>query len=198
MSSGPADRCGADAGLRAHHFRHSPYRPHHPPAATAGRMEWLSEAGKGDASCLGPLAGLEKQRSQYKAAVEALADPLRTRLVLVARAQRPRCARRPAPMKNWPLSACHSNTWSSTAYFLPARPKPIRLPLPSTKRAGYAGRHSVCPPGVASGSDRAQAVQPRGPRRSAPSAGRYRRHVWRRCHRAARPDQCTGLVRPGR
>jgi arsenite-transporting ATPase len=33
------------------------------------------------------LAGLEKQRSQYKAAVEALADPLRTRLVLVARAQ---------------------------------------------------------------------------------------------------------------
>ena len=52
---------------------------------------WSSflEAGKGDASCLGPLAGLEKQRSQYKAAVAALADPLRTRLVLVARAQRP-------------------------------------------------------------------------------------------------------------
>lgn len=45
------------------------------------------EAGKGDASCLGPLAGLEKQRSQYKAAVASLADPLRTRLVLVARAQ---------------------------------------------------------------------------------------------------------------
>jgi arsenite-transporting ATPase len=43
--------------------------------------------GKGDASCLGPLAGLEKQRSQYKAAVDALADPARTRLVLVARAQ---------------------------------------------------------------------------------------------------------------
>ena len=51
---------------------------------------WSSflETGQGDASCLGPLAGLEKQRSQYKAAVEALADPLRTRLVLVARAQR--------------------------------------------------------------------------------------------------------------
>ena len=43
--------------------------------------------GKGDASCLGPLAGLEKQRAQYKAAVDALADPQRTRLVLVARAQ---------------------------------------------------------------------------------------------------------------
>ena len=43
--------------------------------------------GKGDASCLGPLAGLEKQRAVYAAAVEALADPIRTRLVLVARAQ---------------------------------------------------------------------------------------------------------------
>jgi arsenite-transporting ATPase len=30
---------------------------------------------------------LEKQRSQYKAAVDALADPQRTRLILVARAQ---------------------------------------------------------------------------------------------------------------
>ena len=45
------------------------------------------EEGKGDASCLGPLAGLEKQRTRYKAAVDALADPQRTRLVLVARAQ---------------------------------------------------------------------------------------------------------------
>ena len=54
-----------------------------------GAWSGFLEAGKGDASCLGPLAGLEKQRSQYKAAVEALADPLRTRLVLVARAQRP-------------------------------------------------------------------------------------------------------------
>jgi arsenite-transporting ATPase len=50
---------------------------------------WTSflDAGQGDASCLGPLAGLEKQRSQYQAAVDALADPARTRLVLVARAQ---------------------------------------------------------------------------------------------------------------
>ncbi|MDD2729928.1 arsenical pump-driving ATPase [Malikia sp.] len=45
------------------------------------------EAGKGDASCLGPLAGLEKQREQYHAAVQALADPQRTRLILIARAQ---------------------------------------------------------------------------------------------------------------
>lgn len=52
-----------------------------------GAWSGFLEAGKGDASCLGPLAGLDKQRSQYKAAVEALADPQRTRLVLVARAQ---------------------------------------------------------------------------------------------------------------
>lgn len=52
-----------------------------------GAWSGFLEAGKGDASCLGPLAGLEKQRTQYKAAVQALADPGRTRLVLVARAQ---------------------------------------------------------------------------------------------------------------
>ena len=51
---------------------------------------WSSfiEEGKGDASCLGPLSGLVKQREQYKTAVEALADPLRTRLILVCRAQK--------------------------------------------------------------------------------------------------------------
>ena len=48
--------------------------------------QFLAE-GKGDASCLGPLAGLDKQRDRYHAAVAALADPARTRLVLVARAQ---------------------------------------------------------------------------------------------------------------
>ncbi len=52
-----------------------------------GAWSGFLEAGKGDASCLGPLAGLEKQRAQYHAAVQALADPQRTRLVLVARAQ---------------------------------------------------------------------------------------------------------------
>jgi arsenite-transporting ATPase len=52
-----------------------------------GAWSGFLDEGKGDASCLGPLAGLEKQRAQYQAAVDALADPLRTRLVLVARAQ---------------------------------------------------------------------------------------------------------------
>lgn len=52
-----------------------------------GAWDGFLEEGKGDASCLGPLAGLEKQRTQYKAAVNALADPQRSRLILVARAQ---------------------------------------------------------------------------------------------------------------
>ena len=40
------------------------------------------------ASCLGPLSGLEKQRQRYSDVVAVLADSRRTRLVLVARAQR--------------------------------------------------------------------------------------------------------------
>jgi len=39
-------------------------------------------------SCLGPLAGLDSQRSQYRATVDALADPARTTLVLVTRPEK--------------------------------------------------------------------------------------------------------------
>lgn len=52
-----------------------------------GAWSAFLDQGKGDASCLGPLAGLEKQREQYHAAVAALASPERTRMILVARAQ---------------------------------------------------------------------------------------------------------------
>ncbi|WP_298136332.1 arsenical pump-driving ATPase [Acidiferrobacter sp.] len=52
-----------------------------------GAWSGFLEAGRGDASCLGPLAGLAKQRAQYKAATDILADPQRTRLILVARPQ---------------------------------------------------------------------------------------------------------------
>lgn len=55
----------------------------HLPGAWSGFLD-SSQHG---ASCLGPLAGLEKQRSQYRAAVNALADASLTRMVLVARAQ---------------------------------------------------------------------------------------------------------------
>ncbi|MBL4811077.1 MAG: TRC40/GET3/ArsA family transport-energizing ATPase, partial [Rhodobacteraceae bacterium] len=50
-----------------------------------GAWSGFLEDGKGDASCLGPLAGLEKQRDKYAAAVERLSDAGATRLVLVAR-----------------------------------------------------------------------------------------------------------------
>jgi len=50
-----------------------------------GAWSGFLEAGKGDASCLGPLAGLEKQRTRYAAAVDRLSDKALTRLILVAR-----------------------------------------------------------------------------------------------------------------
>ena len=53
-----------------------------------GNWTEFLQTGKGDASCLGPLAGLDKQKSTYAAAVAALADPDRTRLVLVTRPTR--------------------------------------------------------------------------------------------------------------
>ncbi len=51
--------------------------------------EWTAflDAGKGDASCLGPMSGLDRTRASYAAALRRLADPTLTRLVLVARAQ---------------------------------------------------------------------------------------------------------------
>ena len=52
-----------------------------------GAWSGFLDEGKGVASCLGPLAGLEKQRERYKSAVDALSDPNRTRLMLVTRAQ---------------------------------------------------------------------------------------------------------------
>ena len=53
------------------------------PTAWSGFLQ-QSTAG---ASCLGPLAGLEKQRAQYAAAVEQLANPQMTKIVLVSRPQ---------------------------------------------------------------------------------------------------------------
>lgn len=50
-----------------------------------GAWTGFLETGTGDASCLGPLAGLEKQRERYAAAVNRLGDSELTRLILVAR-----------------------------------------------------------------------------------------------------------------
>jgi arsenite-transporting ATPase len=54
------------------------------PAAWSGFIE----ANPDGASCLGPFSGLEAQRAQYAEVVEALGDPARTTLVLVARPDR--------------------------------------------------------------------------------------------------------------
>ena len=51
------------------------------PAAWSGFID----ENPGGASCLGPASGLETQRERYEAAAEALRDPARTTLVLVAR-----------------------------------------------------------------------------------------------------------------
>jgi arsenite-transporting ATPase len=52
--------------------------------------EWTTylSDGKGDVSCLGPIAGLDRLRHDYAGALAALTDPARTRLVLVTRPQR--------------------------------------------------------------------------------------------------------------
>lgn len=52
-----------------------------------GAWDGFIESNPEGASCLGPLAGLEKQQQRYRQAVAALSDQARTRLVLVARPQ---------------------------------------------------------------------------------------------------------------
>lgn len=52
------------------------------PSAWSGYID----TSQGGASCLGPLAGLEKQKALYAATVSRLSDPAATRVMLVARA----------------------------------------------------------------------------------------------------------------
>lgn len=52
-----------------------------------GDWSQFIDEGKGDTSCLGPMAGLESRRTVYRATVNALSEPALTVLVLVARAQ---------------------------------------------------------------------------------------------------------------
>lgn len=54
------------------------------PAAWSGYID----ANRRGAACLGPTAALDSHHAQYSAAVEALSDPARTTLVLVARPER--------------------------------------------------------------------------------------------------------------
>ncbi len=54
----------------------------------AGAWTGFLDANTSGTSCLGPLAGLQKQRSVYEGSVAALADGRRTTLVLVSRPQK--------------------------------------------------------------------------------------------------------------
>jgi len=54
------------------------------PSAWTGFLDTATHG----ASCLGPMAGLERQRTQYAEAVAALSDAQRTTVVLVTRAER--------------------------------------------------------------------------------------------------------------
>jgi arsenite-transporting ATPase len=54
------------------------------PSAWTGFLDTATHG----ASCLGPMAGLERQRAQYAHAVATLGDPTRTTVVLVSRAER--------------------------------------------------------------------------------------------------------------
>ncbi|TVR52565.1 MAG: arsenical pump-driving ATPase [Puniceicoccaceae bacterium] len=73
-------------------------------------------------SCLGPLAGLEKQRSLYAQAVEVLKDAGLTRVVLVSRAQKP--ALREARRTSAELAALGiaNQSLALNGWFKPTRP----------------------------------------------------------------------------
>ena len=80
--------------LRPHHFRHRSHWPHHPAAATAGRVERLSwKKARATPRASAPWLVLKNSAPNTTQAVEALADPQRTRLILVARAQDVHAAR---------------------------------------------------------------------------------------------------------
>ena len=103
-------------------------------------------------SCLGPLAGLEKQRALYEATVKALSDPARTTMVLVARPE--------------PLRARRGGADERGA-------RGARRPEPAPR-----GERRVRGPERRPGRDRARAAGPgraRGHARGAARAARARR-----------------------
>jgi arsenite-transporting ATPase len=100
------------------------------------------EAGKGDASCLGPLAGLEKQRSTYAAAVDVLGNPARTRLILVARAQTSSLTEIGRTHEELGQIGIHALTSSSTVCSLE---RPAKRSLPSRCVPGRSTQWPACP-----------------------------------------------------
>jgi arsenite-transporting ATPase len=73
--------------LRSCHLRHRAHRPHAATDEPGEGMGSVFDNNTSGTSCLGPLAGLEKQRVIYEATVKTLADASATTLVLVSRPQ---------------------------------------------------------------------------------------------------------------
>ena len=86
-----------------------------------GAWSGFLEAGKGDASCLGPLAGLENNARNTAPPSRPWPTPSGLVWSWSRAPNRERCARSRARMQSWRPSACASSTWSSTACWRPRR-----------------------------------------------------------------------------
>ena len=151
--------------------------------------DFLNE-GKGDASCLGPLAGLDKQRAVYAEAVAALKDPDPH----PAGPRRPRAGLghrrgRRAPTTSSPRSASAPPTSSSTGCC--PRPRARRISLAAV-RGREAAALAAMPAALAHASVdviELKAVEHDRPARPPPPA--RRRRPRRRRTRASRLRQST-------
>jgi arsenite-transporting ATPase len=136
----------------------------------------------------GRWPGWRSSAAQYKAAVDALADPARTRLVLVARAQPPRCARPRAPTPSWPPSAFRQQYLVINGVLPGGRSRgTTRWP----RRCVGASRRPwppcpKLPARAATDQIAAQALQPGRAGRPAPPAARFSAHRHRLTRAGAR------------
>ena len=108
--------------------------------------EWTTYLadGKGDVSCLGPLAGLDSLRGDYASALASLTDPTKTRLVLVSRAHSTalgEAARTYGELRALGMTNAHLVVNG----LLPdtAAPDPLETTLRAREQAALAGMPSV-------------------------------------------------------
>ncbi|MBI1361529.1 MAG: arsenical pump-driving ATPase [Alphaproteobacteria bacterium] len=92
-------------------------------------------------SCLGPLAGLEKQRGIYENAVASLADAARTTLVLVSRAQRAALAEAERTSGELAAIGVRNQRLVLNGLFQAADSDPVALALQERGREALAAAH---------------------------------------------------------
>ena len=155
-----------------------------PPATPCGFFKlpgaWYGflEAGTGDASCLGPLAGLEKQRARYAAAVER-SPTRRTRLILVARPRDSALAE--AARTSRELAAIGiRNQQLAINGVMPDEPRATRSPGPWRDETGPRWRPwTLTSRGLPRDTFPLRAGEPGRHRRAAAVCRRVRRDRWR-------------------